>query len=117
MILNDIFRRAAMLCGAGEDYLTESYNGDINVRALSAINTVLYDICELPPAENLSDSVSISAAKADAAVYGTAMFLSLAFGDTDKSSLFSEIYSAKRAACKSHTAKITDKMPKEGAAL
>lgn len=117
MILNDIFKRAALLCGTSESYLSENDQTDFNRRALSAINTALYDICEMPPVQNLTDCVDISDAVADAAVYGAAMLLSLAFGDTDKSSLFSKIYSDKRACVKSGVTKIKDTMPKEGAAL
>ena len=57
----------------------------------------------------------ISEKIADAAVYGTAMFLSLAYGDTDKSSLFSDIYNQKRAAVKAGTGKISDVLPRTGA--
>ena len=117
MKLNDILTRAILLCGADGDYLSEVSSDTLKMRGLSAMNTVLFDICEMPAAESLSCETEISPAVADAAVYGTAMFLSLAFGDTDKSSLFSEIYSDKRTAVKSNVGFIPYKMPREGEAL
>lgn len=117
MKLNNILNRAVMLCGADSDYISDNNHETLKVRGLSAINTVLYDICEMPAFESLSDETEINAPVADAAVYGTAMFLCLAFGDTDKSSLFSKIYSDKRTAVKSGVGYIIDESPKEGGAL
>lgn len=117
MKLNDILNRAIMLCGADADYISDNNQESLKSRGLSAINTVLYDICEMPAFESISDEAEINAPTADAAVYGTAMFLCLAFGDTDKSALFSKIYSDKRTAVKSGVGYIIDESPKEGEAL
>lgn len=114
---NDIFIRAARLCGTGEEFLSENELTDIRARALDAINATLFDLCEHPGIKKLTEQIEIPEKIADAAVYGTAMFLSLAFGDADKSTLFSEIYNQKRSAVKSSIGKITDVLPGMGDVL
>ena len=115
MKLNDIYKRAAQLTGAGDEFLGENDTRTFRSRALAAINSVLFDLCEKAPYDGLMCETDISEKAADAAVYGTAMFLSLAYGDTDKSSLFSGIYNQKRAAVKSAVGKISDVLPETGA--
>lgn len=112
MKLESIFKRAALLCGIGEDYLEENDLKDLRSRALAAINAVLFDLCGEAEHQSISEPAAISPAEGDAAVYGTAMFLSLAYGDTDKSALFSKIYSDKRAAAKSGVSAVCDVLPK-----
>ena len=117
MKLNDIFERAARLVGISDEYFGENDAGELKKRALCAINTALFDLYEMPPAETLVEEVELSGAAAEAGVYGTAMFLSLAFGDTAKAGLFSKIYSDKRTAFKSHVTAVRDTLPKtEGTA-
>lgn len=111
MKLNTIFERAVRLCGIAEDYLKENDLLSLKVRALSALNTTLFDLCGEEEHLTLSEEADITPAVADAAVYGLAMFLSLSYGDTDKSSLFSGVYNAKRAAAKSDTGRISDVLP------
>ncbi len=115
MKLNDIFERAARLTGAGEEFLGENDIEAFRTRALNIINTVLFDLCEKEPYEGLMCETDIPERTADAAVYGTAMFLSLAYGDIDKSNLFSNVYNQKRAAVKSSVGQISDKLPRTGA--
>lgn len=115
MKLNDIFKRAARLAGTGEEFLGENETEKFRARALDAINSVLFDLCEKEPYEGLMCDADITDKAADAAVYGTAMFLSLAYGDTDKSTLFSSIYNGKRAAVKSSIGEISDVLPRTGA--
>lgn len=112
MKLNDIFERAARLMGISDEFFAENDAGELKKRALCAINTALFDLCEMPPAKTLVEEVEISGAAADAGVYGTAMFLSLAFGDTAKAGLFSKMYSDKRAAFKSRITAVRDALPK-----
>lgn len=112
MKLSSIFDRAARLCGFSEDFLDENCSAEINARALTAVNAVLFDLCETKDRESLLDDVPIDGAAASAAVYGTAMYLSLAFGDTDKAAFFSRIYSDKRTAAKSSSARVADALPK-----
>ena len=117
MKLSNIFDRAARLCGFADGYLNENDSADISARALTAVNTVLFDLCEKEDSESLLDEISVPGAVADAAVYGTAMYLSLAFGDTDKATFFSKIYSDTRAAAKSSFARIADALPKTEASI
>lgn len=112
MKLNSIFERAVRLCGISEEYLHGNDLLSLRARALSAINTTLFDLCGEGAANALSEEADITPAVADAAVYGTAMFISLSHGDTDKSSLFSEIYNAKRAAVKAEVTAVRDLLPK-----
>ena len=111
MKINDIFIRAARLIGISNEFYSENNAAELKERALSAINTSLYDLCEMPPAKSLSEQTEITDAAADACVYGTAMFLSLAFGDTAKAGLFSKIYSDKRTSLKSRIDAIEDALP------
>ncbi|MBO7519940.1 MAG: hypothetical protein J6T73_04095 [Clostridia bacterium] len=117
MKVSSIFERAARLCGFADGYLSENDSADISARALTAVNTVLFDLCEKEDCESLLDEISVPGAVADAAVYGTAMYLSLAFGDTDKATFFSKIYSDKRAAVKSSSSRVTDALPETGASI
>lgn len=110
MKINDIFVRAARLIGISDEFYSENNAAELKERALSAINTSLYDLYEMPPAKSLSEQTEITDA-ADACVYGTAMFLSLAFGDTAKAGLFSKIYSDKRTSLKSRIDSIEDALP------
>lgn len=114
MKLENIFKQAVRLCGIGEEYLEENDLKDLRSRALTAINTVLFDLCEEAEHESIFEQAEIPPKAADAAVFGTAMFLSLAYGDTDKSSLFSKIYSDKRTAVKSQVSSVSDVLPKAG---
>ncbi|MBO7519937.1 MAG: hypothetical protein J6T73_04075 [Clostridia bacterium] len=112
MKLTNIFENAARLCGMAEDYYKNNDSSELSARALTAINTVLFDLCEEEKHESLLEEVPLSGAVFDAAVYGTAMYLSLAFGDTDKASFFSGVYGGKRAGVKSKSAAIADRLPK-----
>ena len=112
MKLENIFKRAALISGISEDYLEENDLKDLHSRALAAINTVLFDLCREAEHQSILEQAAISPDVCDAAVYGTAMFLSLAYGDTDKSALFSKIYSDKRAAAKSNVSAVCDVLPK-----
>lgn len=116
MKLNSIFERAVHLAGISDEYVKENDTSDLKARALTAINTVLFDLCETPPCEALGDEPDITAEAQNAAVYGTAMFLCLAFGDTSNANLFSKIYSAKRTAFKSGISAVSDRLPKTEAA-
>lgn len=111
MKLNSIFERAVRLCGISEEYLHGNDLLSLRVRALSAINSTLFDLCGAEEANTLSEDLDITPAVADAAVYGAAMFISLSHGDTDKSSLFSGVYNAKRAAVKAETGAVRDVLP------
>ena len=112
MKINSIFERAIRLCGIGEDYYKGNDLLNLKIRALSAINTTLFDLCGTEECHTLSEEADISPEAANAAVYGTAMFLSLAYGDTDKSELFSAVYNSKRTAVKSSVSGISDVLPK-----
>ncbi|MBO4693867.1 MAG: hypothetical protein J5659_05715 [Clostridia bacterium] len=112
MRASDIFKRAMRLCGISEEVLDENDLTDLHARALDAINTALFDLCGVEGVSSLSDLKDIPAKTADAVVYGTAMLLSLAYGDTDKSSLFSSVFNQKRAAIKSNISKIADVLPR-----
>ena len=117
MKLNTIFERAARLCGMAEDYYGNNDSSELSARALTAINTTLFDLSNESEHESLLDETSVSAEVFNAAVYGTAMYLSLAFGDTDKAAFFSKIYGDKRTAVKSTAARIKDLLPKTEANL
>lgn len=117
MKLNSIFERAVRLCGINEKFVGNNDSTELRRRALAAINTVLFDLCGEPEHDSLSDEVNISDLAFDAAIYGTAMYLTLAFGDTDYSNFFSKIYSGKRAAFKSSLKRVADILPKTGANL
>ena len=112
---NDIFSRAARLCGIGEEFLSENELTDVHARALDAINTVLFDLEGREPIESIGSQETVAEKTAEAAVYGGAMCLSLAFGDTNKSALFSDIYNQKRSAVKSNIASVVDALPRTGA--
>ena len=111
MKLNNIFDRAARLCGFTDSYLKENDSDDISARALIAVNAVLFDLCGPEDHGSLLDEISVSRATSDAAVYGTAMYLSLAFGDTDKAEFFSKLFSDKRTAVKSGSDRVFDALP------
>ncbi|MBO4734478.1 MAG: hypothetical protein J5662_08380 [Clostridia bacterium] len=117
MKINSIVERAALLCGISDGYLKENDQSELNARALTAANTVLFDLCGEAEHRSILDEVSVSRDIENAAVYGVAMFLCLAFGDTDKASLFSHIYSDKRALVKSAGGKISDVLPKTEASV
>ena len=117
MKLSSIFEHAARLCGMAEDYYKDNDSSELSARALTAINTTLFDLCEEKEHESLLDEISAEKQIIDAAKYGTAMYLSLAFGDTDKASFFSNIYSDKRAAVKSNTSRVKDLLPKTEASI
>ena len=117
MKLTNIFENAARLCGMAEDYYKNNDSSELSARALTAVNTTLFDLCEEAEHESLLEEVSLPAAVTDAAVYGTAMYLSLAFGDTDRASFFSKIYNSKRTTVKSGKGEIEDRLPKTEASI
>ena len=114
MKIYNIFKQAAVISGISDSFLEENGLDEISERALTAINTVLFDLCKAPVFESLSDGIEIDDEIADTAVYGVAMFLSLAFGDTEKSEVFSKIYSDRRAKAKSEICAVCDALPKVG---
>ena len=116
MVFNDVFKRATALCGISESYMEENDQSDLKEKARAAVDSVIFDLCGIIPADHITEVKELGPEFSDAAAYGAAMFLSLAFGDTDKSAVFSEIYSGKRSALKSKIATIRDVLPKtEGA--
>lgn len=117
MKLTNIFDRAARLCGFSDSYLKENDSADISERALTAVNAVLFDLCGTDDHESLLDEIILPRAVSDAAVYGTAMFLSLAFGDTEKAGFFSKIFNDKRMAAKSGSDRVSDALPETEATL
>lgn len=114
MKLNRIFENAARLCGIAEDFYKNNDSSELSARALTAINTTLFDLCGENEHDSLLDDFEASSPVLDAAIYGTAMYLSLAFGDTDKASFFSDIYNGKRSGIKSRSQKIKDLLPQTG---
>lgn len=112
MKIINLVQNACRLCGMAEDYYENNDSGEFSARALTAVNATLFDLCGEEAKESLLDEADLNGAYSDAAVYGIAMYLSLAFGDTDKASFFCKIYNGKRAGAKSETGQIKDLLPK-----
>lgn len=112
MKVYDILKRAANLLGAGEEFSKESGLNNTDSRALTAVNSALFDLCGLNEAQSLLEEINVSPEIADAASYGTAMFLSVSFGDSAKSEFFSKVYSDKRAKLKSQITRVSDTLAK-----
>ena len=117
MKIYNILRRAALISGMSVSFLEENGHDEISERSLTVVNAVLFDLCEMQKSDSLFDETDIDEETADVAVYGVAMFLSLAFGDTEKSEVFSKIYSDRRAKVKSKICEIKDTLPKVGGGI
>ena len=114
---NDIFETAIMLLGYTDSSRKFQDSSKLKERALCAINQIARDLGVCATAESLFDEIAFNDMQSSAAPYGVAMLLSLIDGDSDKNTMFSSIYNAKRAAAKNETGSVRDVLPKGGETL
>lgn len=107
---NDAYKTALNLLGYLNTDDRISPDGEMYKRAVCVINQILIDLKQ-DKIGGLYDEISITPQAAEALPYGVAMLFALINGDSNKNSLFTEIYNSKRAAALCEIDKITDKMP------
>lgn len=107
----DIYKQAMLLLGYGA--VLEGAAGDRDFEILfSAIFKQIAADLHLPADSPAAKLTECSAAVLEAAVYGVAMLLAAAHGDSAKNRAFTELYNAKRAAALKKTEAVSDILPK-----
>ncbi|MCQ2440499.1 MAG: hypothetical protein MJ076_01195 [Clostridia bacterium] len=107
----DIYKKAMLLLGYTDDKGEPQDNGRMYARALNAINQIGDDLCCMPPLSGLFKPVRIPKKALDAIAYGVGMLLSFSDGNSEKNSVLSEIYNAKRAIAKASVSSVKDVLP------
>lgn len=109
---NDIFVTVTTLLGFADTLSDVNSDTSLRERALMALNRIGADLCGMKPIDSLNCSVNINSGYGEALIYGTAMLLSLTDGDSEKNSIFTTLYNAKRTAAKSQIVSVNDALPK-----
>lgn len=109
MKASELYKTALSLAGIREDeeYLISSHKTD----GLIFVNNVLSDL-SVKKAESLLEEFPLEQSLYDAAVFGIAYYISLHFGDGEKSEYLSALYSSKRAKALSKTQSRQDTLPR-----
>ncbi len=110
----DIYKKTMMLLGYTDDKGEPQDNGRIHSRTLDAINQIGADLCGMEPIAGLYANVDIPQKALEAMPYGVGMLLSFGDGNTEKNSVFSDIYNAKRATAKASSCSVKDVIPRSG---
>ena len=100
MTVNDIYNRVLILLG--EDGLREELNNDTLSKShfLSSFNEIMSDLTDEENEYGMYSELDLPQPLRQAALYGTAMLLSLENGQTESNRIFCELYNSKRAAAK-----------------
>ncbi len=108
---NEIFRRTMLLLGYNDHSGNVAGETALKIRAVEAINTVLYELCKHSPVSDLETELSVDDGVADALVYGVGMILANGEGDGERGALFAEIYNMKRAGIRAKSGTVADVLP------
>ncbi len=101
----DLFKKALVRLS-----YTNSYN-KLSNKALEFINQICIDL-KLPTIESLSDKIEQENEIKEALCCGIAMLLTLSEGDSEKNSIYTNLYNSKRAAVLSKVTYVEDVLPK-----
>lgn len=110
----DIYKSSMEKLGLTDNTGRVEQNEAFKVSALEAINEMLADIISCEPIKNLSDEIKASIDNKTKSLisYGVAMILSVLLGDTEKNTVITAVFNAKRSAYLSKISKISDNSPK-----
>lgn len=106
----DIYRRAMLLSGYGTVLEGAACDREFEMLFSAIFRQIAADL-HLPAASLADELGECGTAVLEAAVYGAAMILAAAHGDSAKSRTFTELYNAKRAAALKKTEVISDILP------
>lgn len=111
MTVNDIYSRVLILLG--EDGLREELNDDTLSKShfLSSFNEIMSDLTDEENEYGMYSELDLPQPLRQAALYGTAMLLSLENGQTESNRIFCELYNSKRAAAKGRLKQIKNVIP------
>lgn len=105
----ELYKKGLLIAGVREDeeYLVSSEKTD----GLIFVNNVLSDL-SVKNADSLLEELPFEQPLCDAAVFGIAYYISLHFGNSEKSQYLSALYSTKRAKALSKTEARQDTLPR-----
>ena len=110
----DIYEKAMLYIGMGDNNGEISDGNAVLPIALEAVNQIGYDLCEMKPKSSLFETVEAPENVLSAMPYGVGMIIAMSMGLTQQNALMSELYSAKRTTIKSGSSKIKDRLPVSG---
>ena len=108
---NNVLNRVTALLGYTDKNGQMSENNIIKSRLLDYINQITLDLDGTGDLKALYDIIKIKKECEEALIYGVAMLLALSVGDSEKNSIFANVYNFKRAAAKGNTVLKVDNMP------
>lgn len=101
---NEIIKRCVDLLGYRDGAGDEDLEASAKKSAAEYINQILLDICiangqEYQPIERLDDTImELNAIETSALIFGVSMWIAFSVGDSEKHSVFANLYNAKRTA-------------------
>lgn len=107
----DIFETAITRLGLVDSKGSIEQQVPFRKTALSVINELSEEFCNLPPIKNLSDEIVLDKKAFSLITYGTAYALSVIMGDAEKQTTMLAIFNAKRTLFLSEVKKIKDVFP------
>lgn len=107
----EIYRKAMLLLGYGAVLEGAADDRDFEMLFSAIFRQIAADL-HLPAASLADKLTECDSAVLEAAVYGAAMLLAAAHGDSSKNRAFTELYNAKRATALKKTEIISDILPK-----
>ncbi|MBR2489130.1 MAG: hypothetical protein IKB45_01510 [Clostridia bacterium] len=104
----DIYKKAAIRAGITEnDILSDSFTK----KGAEFINQIANDL-NIAGIDSLSDKIDCTSLQAEALCCGVAMLISLTISDSEKNSVLTDIYNAKRASALSKISSVEDVIPR-----
>lgn len=104
----DILKKAALRAGISE---SDALSNAFAKKAAEFINQIANDL-KIGEIASLSEEILCTEALAEALCCGVTMLISLDINDSEKNSVFTDIYNSKRAAALSQTDIVADVLPK-----
>ena len=113
MTVKEVYNETVTLLGIN-DYGESLNNSDaFQKNFLCCLNKVILDLSDtVSDIKSLSGTINLPAASKSVLCNGTAMWLALILGDTQKQTFFANIYSSMRTRNKSTLGQVADTMPR-----
>lgn len=107
---NKIFEKAMMILGYtdNEGHIIDS--SGLRERSLYIINLILNDLKNGVGVNEMSAEIELNEVEEQTMIYGVCMMLTLGLNDSERNSLFTELYNLKRTAAKSEKSAVKERL-------
>lgn len=107
---NKIFERAMMILGYTDNEGCIVDNSGLQERSLHIINQILADLKKDFIINDMDEDIELNGIEEQTVIYGVCMMLTLGLNDSERNSLFTELYNLKRTAARSEKSEIKEKL-------